>query len=183
MPTEQPALRIRRATPLDAVNLYKLLVDEEQNTGIDVEFDEAVRLAHILHVIATGYVAVAEKSGRLVGTIGFSAGGPQYAKDRVLTSEWYFLIPSLQNSQVPARFVNRIVEFADKHNVAIRFSVAPQLSEGGALSDALQSHGFGNVQVTLSRGPANNEPADEQDATGNEPEGADGEDSVPTEPV
>lgn len=180
MPTEQPALRIRRATPLDAVNLYKLLVDEEQNTGIDIEFDEAARLAHILHVIATGYVAVAEKSGRLVGTIGFSAGGPQYAKARILTSEWYFLIPSLQNSQVPASFVNRIVSFADRHGVGISFS-GPEHEP--ALSAALELHGFGNARVTLTREPANNEPAEEQDATGSEPEGADGEDSAPTEPV
>lgn len=186
MSTEQPALKIRRATPLDAVNLFKLLVDEEQNTGTEIEFDEAARVAHILNVIATGYVAVAEKSGRLVGTIGFSAGGATYATQRVLTSEWYFLIPSLRfNGKVIAHLVNRIVAFADKHSVAVRFSGLPSELDG-LLSDTLQVRGFANPSLTLERpaiGGSNDARVDTQEGTGIEPEASVGEDSAPTEPV
>lgn len=139
MNTEKPSLRIRRASPLDAVNLYKLLVDEEIKSGTAVPHDETARIADILTTISTGYVSVVEKSGRIVGSLGFAAGGEPYALSKILDSKWAFLAPALSNTSVPAVMTRRLVEFADKFGAGIRLT-APLGNE--RIADHLEQHGF-----------------------------------------
>lgn len=140
MPTETPTLRIRKATALDAVNLYKLLVDEERKSDTYVEHDQVARVAHILNVIATGYVSIVEKSGRIVGSLGFAPGGQPYALARSLVSEWCFLVPSLTNAKgVSDAMVDRLIRFADKHKVAI--SITAKV-DGEVLHRFLEDNGF-----------------------------------------
>jgi N-acetylglutamate synthase and related acetyltransferases len=163
MPTEQPALRIRRATPLDAVNLYRLVVDDERKAGTELEYDEAARIAHILHVIASGYVTVVEKSGRIVGSFGFAAGGPEYAKSKILDSAWCVLHPSLAHTQVAARLVQRLTAFADKHGVGVQITVPG--AEPTGVDNFLAEFGFVASKRQFVREPtSNDERSDEERA-------------------
>lgn len=177
MPTEQPALKIRRANPLDAVNLFRLLVDEEKKNGLEVEFDEAARLAHILHVIVSGYVSVVEKSGRIIGSLGFAARDLGYVQQKYLDGEWFALTPSLQKSQVPVRLIERAVNFADMHKVSIRVHLPPGLV--GQFKELLERENFqayttqfirGAVDVDDEAEPAVQPTTQEVDATEEEPD-------------
>lgn len=142
MTTEKSALKIRAATALDAVNLYQLLVDEEEKSEIGLAFDETARVAHILNTIATGYVLVAEKSGRIVGSVGFANGAPGYATESILVSEWLWLLPSLRNKDTGNRlarvFLEKLTAFADLKAVQTRIFIPA----GSKLSAALEAQGF-----------------------------------------
>jgi N-acetylglutamate synthase-like GNAT family acetyltransferase len=162
MSTEKSALKIRRATPLDAVNLYRMVVDDERKAGTELEFDEAARVAHILTIIASGYVSVVEKSGRIVGSFGFAAGGPEYAKNRVLVSEWCILHPSLASTKVSDRLVERLLNFADEHGVAIHINARAEGSQ--ALEAYLEEFGFAPAKLVLVREPTIDERTDDERA-------------------
>ncbi len=131
MTTESKTLRIRRATPLDAVNLYRIQTDEERKANATplAEEDQSSRLMHILTVIETGYVSVVEISGRIVGSIGFAPGGAPYQKARSLVSEWAFLTASFRNPKIVARLVAGVTRFADKYKAPIIVSLSDELGD------------------------------------------------------
>lgn len=148
MTTETKTLRIRRATPLDAVNLFKLLVDDEKRTGTGEAFDEAARVAHILTVIATGYVTVAVRAGRIVGSIGFVPGAPSYALEQVLVGEWFVLLPSFHGTKVGAKLLSGLLRFADFHKLGV-FMVHSATNE--ALTKACSEAGFVETGKVFTR--------------------------------
>ncbi len=131
MTTESKTLRIRRATPLDAVNLYRIQTDEERKANATplAEEDQSSRLMHILTVIETGYVSVVEISGRIVGSIGFAPGGAPYQKARSLVSEWAFLTASFRNPKIVARLVAGVTRFADKYKAPVIVSLSDELGD------------------------------------------------------
>lgn len=155
MTTESKAFRHRRATPLDAVNLYRLQVDEESKANIVSDEDQAARLMHILTVIETGYVSVVEISGRIVGSIGFAPGGAPYAKQRSLVSEWAFLAPSARSPKLVARLVAGVTRFADKYKTAIQVSLRVGIPK--SILRVWQDQGFIPVTTQLTRAADNAE--------------------------
>ncbi len=174
--TTDKTIRIRMATALDAVNLYQLLVAEEEKSNIGLAFDETARLVHIINVIATGYVLVAEKSGRIVGSAGFANGAPGYASESILVSDWMYLLPSLRNTDLGKRLIKKLLDkltkFADLKAVQTRLYIPT----GSKLSAALEAQGFTAAAVMYVREPgmtdgATAEPAD-GDAAPSVPDGS-----------
>lgn len=185
MTTEQaPKIRIRQATPLDAVAVYKLLVDEELKTDSPVAFDPAARLVHIIDVIATGYVLVAcNKSDRIVGTIGFRSGAPAYAKEPALVSDWLVLVPSIRNTPVGKKIaevlLGKLTKFADLEGVIVRVFVPTDAK----MIDQLKSAGFAPKLVQLVREPEMIDDATDEPTAGDSVEEQSGaEPSVGTAP-
>lgn len=169
MNTEK-SLRIRRAKPLDAVNLYRLLVDEEKRTGTGVPFDEAARVAHVLTVIETGFVSVAVLSGRIVGSIGALPVAPRYAKEVFLAGEWLAVLPSFSDTPVGRKLVEGLVRFADLHKFNVKFTLPYPVAKAAA--KAASDNGFEISMMVFSREPGlsiDDEPVAEQKAA-DEPE-------------
>jgi GNAT superfamily N-acetyltransferase len=144
-------LRIRRAKSLDAVNLYRLLVDEEKRAGIGVPFDEAARLAHVLTVIETGFVSVAVLSGRIVGSIGAVPSAPRYAKELTLTGDWLVTLPSFRDTPVGRKLVEGLVRFADLHKFGVQFALPYPV--GPSATKAASENGFELSAVVYRREP------------------------------
>ena len=135
MTTETKTLRIRRATALDAVNVYRLLVDEEKRTGRPDEpsaAEQCERLSRILDVIRLGYAAVAVYSGRLVGSIG------AIPDERTLMGSWFALHPSFQTSPVGPKMFEGFLKFARKQGMNVRFATTP----GAPLSGIIKQVGL-----------------------------------------
>ena len=165
MNTETKTLRIRRATPLDAVNLYRLLVDEEKRAGTGAPFDEASRIAHILTTIAVGYVTVAVLSGRIVGSIGAVPSAPSYSDEKPLTGQWLVLLPSFRDTKVGVKLVEGLARFADLHGLGISFTLPyPVLLTTVKAAEAI---GFEATALTYSREPRLkiDEPVGDQEQT------------------
>ncbi len=153
MTTESKTLRIRRATPLDVVNLYRLQLDEERKANATLaEEDQSARLMHILTVIETGYVSVVEISGRIVGSIGFAPGGAPYHKARSLVSEWAFLTASFRHPKIVARLVAGVTRFADKYSAPVIVSLSDEL--GDEIVRVWEDQGFGLRTCVFARPPA-----------------------------
>jgi N-acetylglutamate synthase-like GNAT family acetyltransferase len=118
--SQQPTLR--RAKPLDVVNLYRLLSKQGKNDSVD-RSDEARALAFVLDTITTGFVLVAEKAGRIVGTIGFRA----VRTDRGIHcgGTWFSVIPPYRDA-LPGDLLDVSLRAADHNGFAVRFpSPAP----------------------------------------------------------
>lgn len=164
MTTEtKQTLRIRRATPLDAVNLYKLLVDEEKRAGGVQTHNEAERIAHILRVIATGYATVADLSGRIVGSIAFSLGNPEDAKSQPLLGEWFVLRPSFRDSEVGPKLFAGFTRFTDTHGIGARIAIPLTLMD--TVEHTLSAAGFVLDAHVFAREPQEHEPTKEATAT------------------
>lgn len=169
MTTEKKPLQIRAATALDAVNLYQVLVAEEEKTDTGLAFDETARLVHIINIIATGYVLVAEKSGRLVGSAGFANGAPGYASESVLASDWLWLLPSLRNTDTGKRLIQKLVakltKFADLKAVQTRLFIPA----GSKITALVEAAGFKTAATMYVREPGMIDDATVESTVGESP--------------
>ena len=171
-------LYIRRAKPLDAVNLYRLLVDEEKRAGTEVPYDEAARLAHVLTVIETGYVSVAVLSGRIIGSIGAVPSALRYVKELSLAGEWLVILPSFRDTPVGRKLVEGLVRFADLHKFDVQFMLPYPV--GPAAAKAAGENGFELSAVMYRREQKVDEtPPAENDTPVPEPEAQDADDFPP----
>lgn len=160
-------MRIRNAIAADCVALYKLIVHEEQKAGFAPVFDEAARIAHILHVIQTGFVLVVEgKSGRILASVGFASSNPGYLQRNTLSSAWYFAATVLQGTNAVQAMIKKVVAFAQLHSVAVNATLPLHLTE---LRTLLQDYGFGPVAQVYSLAPVEQE-TDEPEAPAARPE-------------
>lgn len=121
-------LTLRRANHLDAVNLYRLLVDEEKRTGAGRPFDENARMAHIIVTIAEGYVSVAVVSGRIVGSIAAIPRELGFSKEPMLVGEWFVLLPSFRDTVLGSKMMQRLCKFADSEKLGVQFTLPNPIS-------------------------------------------------------
>lgn len=138
MNTEAKVLHIRRAAPLDAVNILRLIVDEEKRAQVRVALDDATRLMDIITAITTGYVSVAEISGRIVGTIGALVS--DLSGRPVLSGTFFALSPSFHDTPVAGRLVSGLVKVAQA--LPVTFALPNEVAKDRPYGDALRSAGF-----------------------------------------
>lgn len=101
--TQQPT--IRRAQPLDVVNLYRLVLAQGEFSLLDGS-DEARALVQVLELITEGYVLVAHnKANRLVASIAF-AGDQTTSGTPICKGVWLAVNPSYRDSSVVAELLD-----------------------------------------------------------------------------
>lgn len=154
----ETTLRVRRATPLDAVNLYRLIVDEEKRANRDVPHSQAARIADLLAVIESGYATVAVVSGRIVGSIGAVIN----EMTGVVTGAWYALSPSFYDTPVPAHLLNGLVRFAFKEDRPLNI-VLPMPMPGHLKSALENAGGFQPVGIMFEKKSNDGASAQEQE--------------------
>lgn len=101
--TQQPT--VRRAQPLDVVNLYRLVLAQGEFSLLDSS-DEARALVQVLELITEGYVLVAHnKANRIVASIAF-AGGQTSSGTPIAKGVWLAVNPSYRDSPVVAELLD-----------------------------------------------------------------------------
>lgn len=111
-------IKIRRANPLDVVSLVKFLQKAQEEQAKDIWYSslgpEAKQVAHVLTLVDSGFVAVAENSRKeLVAAIGMSIGQDQWSDDWVMTNEWMYVLPSYRSTDVANQLYGVVETFAD----------------------------------------------------------------------
>lgn len=131
---QQPT--IRRARPLDVVNLYRLISEQGDNDLFDLS-DEARALAFVLDAIVNGYVLVAEsKAHRLVGSIGLM---PIVTKTDPPPAGCFWLVisSSYNDSDIAADLLDLSLRAAAQAGRDVHFSRSLPLDD-----EALTAFGF-----------------------------------------
>lgn len=114
-------VKIRKAEPRDVTALYRLLSEGEKNHRT-VEPNEGLAYKHILDLIVQGYVAVAEHSGRVVGSIGFGVYSPGYSFESIYDCEWFEVLPSYKATGIGLALLRNALKKADELNAITRVS-------------------------------------------------------------
>lgn len=84
-------IKIRQARPVDASNLYRLLVEAHDESGVYPPTDPHMGLNWITQTLTDGYVLVADVSGRLVGTMALTNYHFPWSPQWYLYLEWLFV--------------------------------------------------------------------------------------------
>lgn len=196
---------IRKATNEDIVRIFRLFKGAKSpriRTG-RVDADRAYQFTLVL--IQSGYVAVADLNGNLVGTIGLSAFQAPGSKDMVLNSEWLYVQPKYREDGLAQSLISAALRFARKVNTELKLHICEEdYQQFGADISAMGMREAGRVFILGrqedgeqrqpdpvpahpgSAGPTVQPAADASstpvtDADGPSPSGAD-EESGPVEP-
>jgi N-acetylglutamate synthase-like GNAT family acetyltransferase len=128
MTTSQQPVKIRRANGTDVVKLYRLLAAEHEQHFL-VPVDENLALGSVLASIENGHVAVAEHSGRIVGSIGFGVFRPGYSREAILDCEWFVVVPAYKQTTVGLALLRNALKAADQYGATVRISVCSVFGE------------------------------------------------------
>ncbi len=121
---------IRPAKPADVINIYRMLSRSSEFPGMRLgQIVEPMAIQMILNLIQSGYVAVADLSGHVVGTIGFAAFVLPWSSETVLYSAWLAVQPHLYKSGVIHALVRSAVKHADKVDVKVHLQLSTTLLE------------------------------------------------------
>jgi len=130
---------IRRAEPLDVVNLYRLISAHGEFNLLD-RSDEARALVQVLEAIRDGHTLVAtNKAGRIVATIAFIGVRLQSG---LLTSKcvWSAVAPAYSTTLVVAELLDLSLRSADKAGIPVHVTLA--LPPDSPLTQAVIAAGF-----------------------------------------
>ena len=117
---------IRKATNEDIVRIFRLFKGAKSpriRTG-RVDVDRAYQFTLVL--IQSGYVAVADLNGNLVGTIGISAFQAPGSKDMVLNSEWLYVQPKYREDGLAQSLISAALRFARKVNTELKLHICEE---------------------------------------------------------
>ena len=123
MTAKNEAVTIRPATALDAVNIAKLLkltLGGHQDT-LRVNDEKTVKW--VMSTLETAFVAVADMSGRIVGSIAMSPMQQPWSDDWFMGETWFAVKPSIHTRDTDERLLEKAEEFADWKRMPLFFKV------------------------------------------------------------
>lgn len=136
----ESAVIIRPACALDAVNIAKLI---KHTLGADqglLRVNDHKVVQYVIQTIETSFVAVADMSGRLMGSLAMSPLQQPWSDDWFMSEAWFCVKPSVHTSDTAEQLLAAAEEFADSKRLPLFFRVptddAPKLA---LISDR---HGF-----------------------------------------
>lgn len=90
-------ITVRPAQPFEAVHVAKLVKEmlAEAKSPLAPPDDQRL-VAWTNYVIGSEFCAVAEISGRIIGTTGFSAFQPPWSQERMMMLDWFYVIPAFR---------------------------------------------------------------------------------------
>lgn len=108
-------IKIRQAEPLDVSNLTRLLLQahhDQENLYPDP--DEYMALNWVTTVISEGYVLVAEKAGRLIGTVAVTNYRFPWSRTWYLYVDWIYVSKSFREGGVFDALLKALHAYADQ---------------------------------------------------------------------
>lgn len=176
--TEPRDLDIRFATAFDVVNLSRLLMAARDETakGIwypavaDGQIGQMMVVDHVLAVIKTGVVVVADFNKRLVGCIGMSVDRWQWSSSWMMTNEWFYVDRHFRDSDIARGLLRQIENWADSdidHRGTTKPTMAVMIGmlsgqQTGLKNKFMKQHGYTNGGGNFVRAP--NEPFKQDNA-------------------
>ncbi len=173
---------IRTAKPADIVNIYRLLAKSDEFPGLRLgHIVEPMAIQTILTLIQSGYVAVADLSGHVVGTIGFAVFPLPWSGEPVLYSSWFAVQPHLYESGVMQALIRNAIKHAETVDVKVHLQLSKNMLQNldAEVLSTLGLQDRGNVftfEKTASDDEyteAENEQQESELGAGNDPESAD----------
>ena len=135
-------IKIRQAKPLDASNLYRLLTESHEEGGAYPPTDPRMGLAWITNTLNTGYVIVADVSGRIVGTLALTDYQFPWSPKWYLYLEWLYVQKKFRNQGAFHALVHAAHAFADERNAPL-FAGVSAADKDVMLKDKLfQQNGY-----------------------------------------
>ncbi len=148
-------IKIRPAKPLDASNLYRLLVEAHDEGGAYPPVDPHMGLNWITRTLTDGYVIVADVSGRLVGTLALTNYQFPWAPQWYMYLEWLFVQKKFRKGGAFDALMQACHAYADENNAPIMAGVSAGDKDVFLKDKAFQQQGYvyiGGDFIRSSRG-------------------------------
>lgn len=114
------SITIRQAKPYDASNICRLLEQmATSDDGLYPDPDQHMVIAWVTSILNEGYVVVAEKSGRLVGTVAVTNFVFPWSPKRYLYVDWMYVSRKFRDGGVFDGIMTGLHAYADKLNAPI----------------------------------------------------------------
>lgn len=115
--SDKITVSIRRATPLDTVNLVRLLKecwDELREIQVS-RVDDYYAISHVNETVQKGFVLVADVSGRLVGSIAVRPCREEWSRptDWYLNEVWWYTTPRFRDRGVALQLLLEAEKLSD----------------------------------------------------------------------
>lgn len=117
-----PKATVRQAlTAKDAYQIIELLKLWEYETSLPYPpWDEMAMLRWIVRVMSSGYAAVADLEGELIGTIGLTpASFPWNDSQQMMSDEWIMVHPDYRDKGTARALLNHINNMADQFQIPV----------------------------------------------------------------
>lgn len=116
--TENTKIKIRQAGPFDVSNLMRLL-DQSIKDNAYPDPDYHMALNWITSIINEGYVLVAEKSGRLIGTVAVTNFKFPWSQRWFLYVDWLYVSRAFREGGVFDAMMKALHAYADEKSAPI----------------------------------------------------------------
>ncbi|MES1955798.1 GNAT family N-acetyltransferase [Salinisphaera hydrothermalis] len=114
MGDQKKVIRIRKAQQSDAVALYRLLEEAYSDRGVDYSpIDENRLMCWITTTIADGEVWVADRSGRVIGSIALIDFQFPWSANWVLINSWLYVLRNFRARGTGKKLMEAVFASAD----------------------------------------------------------------------
>jgi predicted N-acetyltransferase YhbS len=135
-------VKIRRAKPLDASNLARLLFAAHDEASAYPEVDQVYGLNWITQTLSNGFVIVADASGRVVGTLALTRFNFPWSPQVYLYLEWLFVQRKFRKGGAFEALIQAAHAFADEHKLPILAGVTSADAKVFLKDKLFKQHGY-----------------------------------------
>lgn len=137
-----PTIRVRKAETKDIVNIAKLLKSGWKDQIVEyAPIDDLRGYRWLLSIIETGFLAVADLNGRIVGAACVIPFKPPWSTQWLLDMQFLYIMPNFRQAGVAEGLISAVQGFADKVELPMTFAI--QTGEKPLVKDRLiQMAGF-----------------------------------------
>lgn len=135
-------IKIRPAKPLDSSNLVRLLTAAHDEAGTYPPVDQTLGLNWITQTLTSGYIIVADVSGRLVGTLALTNYQFPWSSKSYMYLEWLFVQKKFRKGGAFEALIKACHAFADEHDAPILAGVSSGDREVFLKDKMFQQHGY-----------------------------------------
>lgn len=148
--SESKGLIVRPAVAYDAVNIVRLLTKAWQEMDAS-EVNTGKAMAYVTAMLANSYVAVADLSGRIVGTIACGHFKPPWSDVEMVRQEWFYVLRSFREGTASADLLGAMETYLDRQNLAGVLN--PPVELEGVLKVMLERPGYRPITRAFLRLP------------------------------
>lgn len=113
-------IKIRPAKPYDVANICRLLEQAyDDSGGIYPEVHAPSMLRWVTETLQSGYVVVAEKAGRIVGSMSLTDFQFPFSPRWYLTMDWFYVHRGFRENGTADALLSAAQAFADEGNMPI----------------------------------------------------------------
>jgi len=158
-------IKIRTAKPLDVSNLGRLLIEAQDEAGAYPEFDQTMGLNWITRTLTSGYVLVADVSGRLVGTLALTNYQFPWSPQWYMYLEWLYVQKKFRKAGAFNALIEACHMHADEHDAPLFAGVSSADKDVFLKDRAFQLQGYTYVGGDFIRSNASGRQQETTDDT------------------